>query len=447
MSSFTFKLLSGPHAGAEIEIEPGSFSIGSDLACDIVLSEPKLSPKHVIATVDDTGIAIESLAGELRHKRVAVESGKGPLPFHSLFEIGATRFTLGPAGQPWPDKIDAGGAETDDLDQERSVKKHNGRSQGANGRERRTKSKSPIFATALFATAGAILLAPAGIENKLAEIKAIDAIAPSSGDRSAAVQQLLERYKSARPEAIDLRLEAYRNGNEIVRGYVDSDERRTALAEDMQRIAPEIELEIFAADKVVTSVVNTLTALGRDLVVAYEGSGRIRLAGYIKDAGDLQRVVDILKRDVSGLRQIDNQVVTDRLIFDRLSASVDDAGLGEGVRMRLVDDRVVARGVIAENQVEAWREIETVFAETYGEYLRLASQVQIEQQVRAVAAPEPTITLPIVAARMGAVPYIILQDGSKHLIGSVVEDGWRIVRIEPGFVEFERDGRKVSQSI
>ena len=46
MSAAALRILSGVHLGAEIVLEEGTWAVGRDDSCDIILSDAALAPRH-----------------------------------------------------------------------------------------------------------------------------------------------------------------------------------------------------------------------------------------------------------------------------------------------------------------------------------------------------------------------------------------------------------------
>ncbi len=72
--SFTVFIEKGLHAGAVQRMEPGLYTIGSDLSADIMLSDPDVLPIHVVLEMDEQGLRLEPAKGS-----VAIDGETAPL--------------------------------------------------------------------------------------------------------------------------------------------------------------------------------------------------------------------------------------------------------------------------------------------------------------------------------------------------------------------------------
>ena len=60
MSSAALRILSGVHLGAEIVLEEGTWAVGRDDSCDIILSDAALAPRHCALTIGADGTVTAS---------------------------------------------------------------------------------------------------------------------------------------------------------------------------------------------------------------------------------------------------------------------------------------------------------------------------------------------------------------------------------------------------
>ncbi|MBJ7533128.1 hypothetical protein JDN40_03240 [Rhodomicrobium vannielii ATCC 17100] len=95
-----------------------------------------------------------------------------------------------------------------------------------------------------------------------------------------------------------------------------------------------------------------------------------------------------------------------------------------GVDVVAGDGAVVARGIVRQNALEAWRATQLWFDSTYGQRVTLQSEVTI-------AAPKAQIApIGIQAVWAGSRPYLIDDHGDKYFEGAFLKDGWIVEKIE-----------------
>jgi type III secretion system YscD/HrpQ family protein len=114
LSFVLIKILSGLHAGAEMEIAPGDWLVGRDESCDVLLMDESIAPRHVLLRVEADG----SCAAWPQNGQVMLENADGSevqklgpdgsaLPDLAVLLLGTgtvgISLAIGPAARPWPD--------------------------------------------------------------------------------------------------------------------------------------------------------------------------------------------------------------------------------------------------------------------------------------------------------------------------------------------------------
>lgn len=95
--SFTVFIETGLHAGAVQRLEPGLYTIGSELDSDVVLSDPGVESVHAILDFGDTGLRLEPAKGAIA---IHGESGRlepgdeRHLTLPAKFSIGDTTISI-----------------------------------------------------------------------------------------------------------------------------------------------------------------------------------------------------------------------------------------------------------------------------------------------------------------------------------------------------------------
>lgn len=104
-SFLLLKILSGPHKGAEMELTPGDWTMGSSSACDLVLSDQGVMEEHLLLRVEeDASIVLHPLHGAavLLDGAPLPEEGASLLPY-VVFSLGETQACTGPVKEAWPE--------------------------------------------------------------------------------------------------------------------------------------------------------------------------------------------------------------------------------------------------------------------------------------------------------------------------------------------------------
>jgi type III secretion system YscD/HrpQ family protein len=453
---YILKVLSGPHLGAEVRLAEGDYRIGRDESCDIVLSDRSLAGEHALIAIARDGIRAQSLAGEVRlNNRPHTEPGK-LLPFFTVLSLGTTHLAVGAETATWPELVPPSlPALAAPPEAEPSAPGDGSAAAGAapasNGQAAAVPVPVPPRAVAARSSVGRWTFRAAVVLLLLGIVTAVGASRSGNETPSAMAPpgpsaplpptpgQQLGKLLASRGWGPEVTVAEDQRGRVMVDGHVDTRVELAKLTEEVKQASVPAQLQIYSGEEMVEGAEQTLQALGYELQVTYAGNGMIRLQGYIPDASNLQRVSDIVQRDVAGLAGIRNEVLTDRGILGSFEAEVKAAGLGNIIQLRLdKDHKVVARGTARPEDMQKWAQLQASFDQRYGRYLQIVSQVGETRH----EAPPAGVQLNVRAVAFGDVPFVVLGDGEKYLEGSVLTDGWTIVKISPKEIVLSKGGQR-----
>ena len=95
--AFTLIVETGLHAGTVQRLSPGIYTLGSELDANVVLSDPAISPLHLILEIDRHGLRLEPVHGSIRieGESIALEpGGERYLALPLSFAIGDTKIKM-----------------------------------------------------------------------------------------------------------------------------------------------------------------------------------------------------------------------------------------------------------------------------------------------------------------------------------------------------------------
>lgn len=439
---YLLKMLSGPHLGAEVRLAPGSYRLGRHDDADIVLEDKALADEHALVTIEANGVRVEPLLGEVILDGAPHKDPEKRLPFFTVLGFGTTHLAIGPEDAAWPALVLPAGPPA---------------VASAGAAAARAEILPPPAAVPAPARASGgrslswlavplALLALALVARPLEQTEAPAAVPAAEPDPEAELIAAEGEVRSvvAGADVAGLRLERDpRRGRILIEGWTSTEAQRKELVEQLQKVAAPLQLRLWSREQVMASVATTLQALGRPLEASWAGPGAVRLSGYIPEASDLQRAVDLLIRDVTGLKTVDNQVMTDEAVEAWMTRRLTDAGLSEVVRIKRGERALQVRGLLTPEQQAAFRRIAQEYADGPGRYLGL--EAQLGEAKGPIAAPAPaaeTARFAVRAASPGPPAYIVLDDGQKYLEGSRLPGGWTLERIDGSEMVVGRDGRR-----
>ncbi len=103
---------SGPDAGASFPLEPGDHTIGRDANCDIVLTDPQISRRHLTLTVHkNRHLTLETLVSERNEVRTTGHRlvGANPIAVDQVVRVGASTLVVREAPTMQRNNVDAFG--------------------------------------------------------------------------------------------------------------------------------------------------------------------------------------------------------------------------------------------------------------------------------------------------------------------------------------------------
>lgn len=385
------KMLSGPHLGAEVRLAAGSYRVGRDDAADIVLEDQAMAVEHALLAIEPDGVCVEPLLGEVLIDRVAHKDPVKRLPFFTVLGLGTTYLAIGPEDAAWPVL-----AVPPPWPDGQAASAESPAAPGATADPPPVKSRrwfdQPWAALAALLLVLAVVPLPGSL-GRDDEVRPVPAAPPPDPAQTLAAAQaaVAEALRGVEVDGLTVTPDPRRE-RLLVEGWVPTEVERKAVLERLAALSLPLTPRVWSRDGVMGGVATAVQALGRPLEVSWAGAGEVDLKGYIASASDLQRVVDLLQRDVAGLKGVRNEVMTDDAVEAWLSRRLAEAGLTEVLRVKRGNQTLSVRGELTAGQRQAFREIAADYAQGPGRFLGLEAQiVQAQELPQAQAAVAPAM--------------------------------------------------------
>ena len=455
MSEFFLKILSGNHIGAEIPLGPGQYSLGNSESCDLVLSDDSLHDTELVVQITPEGqlnIFPKREEAPVYHNGLPLDNPFSIAPF-DVVTTSNLFFTLGPAEAEWPsitlpklqdptpdpnsndseseetgDELPDVDLDDDDLDNleldegldSPFTDEETEPSDAGSARPPLPKISKKLLIgipagliTVMIALVVVLLLSSDTTEITDPEVKVITFEEQAVKIRDALNQKHV-RIKTLPDDSI------------MLSGY-------TATQNDKQSLQRSLtEQDIPFSSQLV--VMNELRA-NADAILQQRGYQNIRLeldtspgslvmTGYVTSVEELTNLITLLKQEVHGLVSIVDQVENQSSRLSTLKSMLREKNLSARIHLVQKPNLITVEGhLLDDEQVYNLNNVVTRFRKRYGNnpVLKIATRSANKQQ--------DTVLLPTLRIRgvsMGKVPYVIMEDGGKYLVGAKLTNGYII---------------------
>ncbi|WP_368930660.1 type III secretion system inner membrane ring subunit SctD [Achromobacter xylosoxidans] len=437
------RVLSGLHRDARCLAADGAV-LGADPACDIVLADDGMGPRAARLRIGETGWDLATDDGAPADPA----GGQPRTPFNRPVPLGPVWITVARRGDPWANPPDAandalaGGAAAADAagdaaapsvapaaaapnpDEERLLERRlplppiQGR--------RRKRDSWPVLlglAAVVLTVVVAIFLAwmPQSTASRAPQVDPRLAAAEKSVGQISAV---FERMGLASR----LHVSMARDGVVTVSGWVRNAAEQDAVAAALSQIWPMPAMRISNEDAAVRTASTALRAFNVRYEPRYEGDGRLIVAGIASSARERASALDALRAQLPGMTVLGNDIALTQQVSDTLSSRLVDAGLS-GVTLTWKPDHLeIAAGALDDDQQARLQETLDDFNKSHLGVARLNAA-----SATAAADSVPFVIRSVVG---GAQPFVVLEDGSKLLVGGVYRK-YRLVAVENTRIIFE----------
>ncbi|ABC30002.1 putative type III export protein YscD [Hahella chejuensis KCTC 2396] len=425
-AQWMIKLLSGPHAGAEMRLENRAYRVGAADDCDIVLHD-KLLPDLAFSLIVEFGVVrlqrdVESIA--LTHVGREIEDLEIAIEPYGVYSLGLLHFCFGPADAAWPDiplptlhhtaESNASNlpAATESEHSNDPVNKR--QDSGRRGLSRRSKLMLPVF---LCFIAGGVIFNSRFLDAGVIQPQA-------SLDLAGIVAQ------DWRFEGLAVNPQTQSNGANkwLISGYVDTAAQAADLKQRLQALNAPFELDLRVMENVKRSTETLLQQFQLSHLAVSLGAqpGELVISGIETNLDNWLRQKELLLADIPGLTHIQDRVERPESRLNQLKQWLQEEGLDKEVLVNAQDGRLSITSDIRLEDSEAWRRVQRKFQERFGGTLDLS----------VIADARPTLAIRSVS--LGAVPHLVLANGRRYGLGAHVSDGYFLEQVAKDAVVLRR---------
>ncbi|EJL6726619.1 type III secretion system inner membrane ring subunit SctD [Vibrio alginolyticus] len=419
MQQWKIRILSGVHTGVEVTLPEGVLVLGSDdFIADLVLSDAGVEANHVTLVCHQDSVILRGCEeANINSEDIAVAGDGIELSRHAVVSVGVVKFALGYA----EDALIVSNVSDESSQQNTPVV----------AVQRSSWKKTTLIALLCSFVPSVIF---AGMWYSQANGNNNEIV--TEAEPIVLVRNILGELKLS-----DVRVEWNAAARQaVLEGYVEDRTQKLDLLGRIDVLGINYKSDLRTMEEIRRGVRFILRNLGYHQVKVENGdeTGTLLLTGYIDDASRWNQVEQILERDVPGLIAWKVELQRAGAYMDTLKALLTDAELLKKVQLVTSGDRIEVRGELDDIETTRFYGVTRDFREQYGEkpYLVLKSIPKVSKGTN--------IDFPFRSVNFGQVPYVILTDNVRYMVGARTPQGYRISSVTPAGIELVKGGRVIT---
>ncbi len=460
MSEFYLKILSGNHLGAEIPLEPGQHTLGRGDDSDLVLSDASLADVELTLTISEEGQILVSAWNDdgLLYLNGLPAGTNFPVNHFDIITSSNLFFSLGPADSDWPDQPlpelqraepelgpENGDTETvqpseedeqrflEELDfpddREPSDNKSSAKPAAISDHESVTEDSEDENEDNPFADIDKkwLIGIPVGM---LLILLSIIILSLSGSSDEPDLADYLQQAKNVRAELRqkNVKLKELPDKSILVSGYIMTINDKQNFQRSLRERGIPFTSQLVIMNELRVNADLILKNRGyKSLSLELDNSpGSLVMTGYVSSSEELNKIVSMLKQEVHGLVSVVDQVENQTGRVNTLKSMLREKGLAPRIHLIQKPGEITLEGhLLDDEQVYNLNNIVNTFRKRYGNRpeLKLATK-NAGSPGKAVGPLSPSLSIKGVS--MGRVPYVVMEDGVKYLMGAKLANGYII---------------------
>ena len=446
--SYVLKILSGPHIGAEIPLNLGSYTIGKTDECDVILKDEFISDIQLTLTLDQNTIQLSNIKENTSLSGVYIDENQASVNLFDIIGIGSTFFALGVSNHSWPNleipkKISyKKQLETVTPDEDADLQKDNDEedNDGSQHRDIKVDQDSSHLKKRYASTLNFLSKQPKKMQIGVAVSAFIAFVLLliiifyfvvsdlTSGPKYTPNEELEATKEVLKDLGLEKKLQIVGpvDGIVIIKGYVPNQKMKADLQTALTKKAIPNQLNIYTEDKIIDSVKNVLNTKNLDLKIAPLENGVIELEGVVDSASQLQNIVKAIQTDVPGITNVQTSVFVKEDLYNSLETILNNYNLSQLVTLLIKQTNLSAQGSLTENQKMQWDKAKAEIDNLLPKDFLLTDGINVEKD---------KVSTDILKAQLWGVdlagsPYLVFTDGTKYYIGDKINTDLTITGIE-----------------
>ena len=468
------RILSGLHAGAVVPVE-SELVIGSDPACDIILDDDGIAPRHARLIIEDDHWALFEPEADLHATGTTLPE---PIASGTLGEPcthGPLCFAIEPADTPWKSQQDyedaaaaraatlaateVAAAEAPPMPASPSTSQPTAaggtwqtrhaamraRLAGAlRGLRLPQRQRMPRFAMIVV---WLVLLSGAGVAafmqyQSLSASRALEAANREAIARQKRLDTVHATIKSLGVET-NVRVAARKDGTVTVTGWVGDEAALKQVQTALAALQPAPELHLTTTALLQQSLKEALQPYGARLSFELQKAGNVRLSGGVKDSAQKEEILRSIKAQVPQIGDIEDYLMLPPQLVQmfrtqlRTTEFPDAEATWDGSRM-------VLNVKLSDDDRAAFERLLMDFSSKYGDVVPFVAQTpgDTRNAPKVMSGSAESLPFRVVSVIGGPMPFVVLDGGVKVMQGGIYKE-YRLASIGDKELVFEGPQRIV----
>lgn len=420
MSQWKLRILNTSYKDAEVHLSDEQILGRNEHKADLVIDDAKVFEEHVRISTSEEGVKIEPLDEKVR---IQVDGQSWDeslaLPMLQPLRLGELIIMLAEEGIDWPAKL----PDFDQLEMTAAVPQ-------ASAKENAPVHKGYKHAATLLSLGAVVTLVFAVVIYFQIKESTPKVVAPKVD-----VQQTKQIIGTDSHPHLSLAWDDINNKLSLS-GYVETTSDRKALLNRVETLNIRYTSDIRTMDEIKSAARFILKNLELDAIDIKSGTEAGSLV-FVTDSNSLAawgRVEQILQRDIPGLTSWQLDIIEEQPALEQLKTLLEASSFANKVIVEDKGDRIELVGNLSGSELREFKGLKQEFMKRFGSnpHLLLTTPKLKEDD-------NADINLRFRAVRIGAVPYLILDNGQKYFEGARLPNGARIASIRSGGVYLQND--------
>ncbi|MDR0755801.1 MAG: type III secretion system inner membrane ring subunit SctD [Puniceicoccales bacterium] len=439
------RVLSGPHNGAEIDLQETAIVIGKEAACDVVLIDPALNAQHIKVFVKNSKINLEVL----NDAPVTVDgthvTGITVLQSFRAVVIGSTLLSMGPNDVTWP-TISADQKPTQETavtPQDEPVPQQDSSPDTPPPNETSTVDDTRKAKIKKYAIAGGLPLAAllVVILTLLFSKKSNEPDNPTSTVSAHNKTTILNILQKNNVNPNNIILEDKQNTYDLT-VYVETNTQKQNLQKALSPI-PFKKLRIYSQENLLLQareVLKKFKTISASRAVEFNS---IALQGYLYAIDNLPNIKNQLFADVVGLKSIQTTLLSPDEVYDMASNLLTQYGLMGLLNIQTLESGLLVSGSVPTQNEPMWKEAQRALKNTFNGICHVLAHVAVlpPQSVKRSFFKSPIASVSIPT---DGVPWIDLQNGERYFEGTTLPSSYVIQSITPSGIILNKNEESIN---